>query len=302
MIQLNHIHKHYGPRVALDDVNLHISNGICFGLIGPNGAGKSTLMKILSCILEDFEGEALVSDQPLRENRDSIKKKLGYVPQEICLEEKLTAIDNLSFFGRIYGLKGNDLKHAMDKVMKKVGLYDRRKDLVSSFSGGMKRRMNIACALLHNPKIIILDEPTVGVDPQSRNYIFDIIKDLKKEGKTVLYSSHYMEEVENLCDEIALIDSGNIVEYGSIREILKKHATPSIFVQSEGIKKKDLVTFGEVTEVKDGFVVETEEPLKVMDDLASIFIEKNISVERLEISKRSLEDIFLTLTGTSLRD
>ncbi|UCZ54656.1 ABC transporter ATP-binding protein [Bacillus shivajii] len=302
MIELLNVNKRYGDRRALENIDLHIDEGICFGLIGPNGAGKSTLMKILSSILEDFEGDVSLFNQPLRKDKTAIQRRIGYVPQDICLEEKLTAIDNLSFFGRIYGLKGKQLKKRMDEVLKKVGLFDRRKDPVTNFSGGMKRRMNISCALLHDPDLIILDEPTVGVDPQSRNHIFDIINDLKSEGKTVLYSSHYMEEVENLCDKIALIDQGQIVESGTVREILVKYATPSIFVQGTGVKKEDLKQFGEVSDVKEGYKIDTNEPLQVIDDIADLLLKKEAQVERLEITKQSLEDIFLSLTGSSLRD
>lgn len=190
----------------------------------------------------------------------------------------------------------------MDEVLQKVGLLDRKKDAVSSYSGGMKRRLNIACALLHEPDIIILDEPTVGVDPQSRNHIFDIITDLKKEGKTVLYSSHYMEEVESLCDQIALIDQGEIVESGSIRELLVKYSTPSIFIQGIGVEKEDLVAFGSVIEVKDGYKINTSEPLQMLEQIADLFLTKDVQIERLEITRPSLEDIFLSLTGSSLRD
>ncbi|MDE5413717.1 ABC transporter ATP-binding protein [Alkalihalobacterium chitinilyticum] len=302
MIQFTEVNKQYGNRVALKDINLHIEDGVCFGLIGPNGAGKSTLMKILCNILGDYKGDVSVFGQPLQKDNTEIKRRIGYVPQDLVLEEKLTGIDNLSFFGRIYGLKGKPLKDRMDEVLQKVGLLDRKKDAVSSYSGGMKRRLNIACALLHEPDIIILDEPTVGVDPQSRNHIFDIINDLKKEGKTVLYSSHYMEEVESLCDQIALIDQGEIVESGSIRELLVKYSTPSIFIQGIGVKKEDLVSYGSVIEVKDGYKIDTAKPLQMLEQIADLFLTKDVQIERLEITRPSLEDIFLSLTGSSLRD
>lgn len=302
LIHLQAVQKKYGARIALEDINLQIGKGTCFGFIGPNGAGKSTLMKILVGILDEYEGEVSVFKQSLRKHKGSIQQKMGYVPQDICIEEKLTALDNMMYFGRVYGLRGNVLKKRVDDILSMVGLSDRKKEIVSTFSGGMKRRMNIGCALLHEPDIIILDEPTVGVDPQSRNHIFEIIKELKREGKTILYSSHYMEEVENLCDSIALIDQGKIVEQGTIRELFVKYAASSIFVQGKGIHKDSLKQFGEMSEVREGYMIEVEEPLKILDKIAQLLISQNVQVERLEISKPSLEDIFLSLTGSTLRD
>ncbi|WP_216828711.1 ABC transporter ATP-binding protein [Alkalihalobacterium elongatum] len=302
MIQFTDVNKMYKERAALKNINLHINEGVCFGLIGPNGAGKSTLMKILCNILGDYKGNVSVSGKLLESGNSEIKRKIGYVPQDLVLEEKLTGLDNLAFFGRIYGLKGKALKDRIDEVLQKVGLLDRKKDAVSSYSGGMKRRLNIACALLHEPDIIIMDEPTVGVDPQSRNHIFDIINELKNNGKTVMYSSHYMEEVESLCDDIALIDQGEIVESGSIRELLVKYSKPSIFVQGIGVEKDDLNAFGSVIKVKDGYKIDTPEPLQKLEQIADLFLTKDVQIERLEITRPSLEDIFLSLTGSSLRD
>lgn len=208
MLTIKEVSKQYKNTKALENISLSIPNGCCFGLVGPNGAGKSTLIKIISNIIQDFEGDIQFNDSIIRK---SPKQYIGYVPQEICLEQSVTAQRNLDFFGKLYGLKGKQLQERTEEVLSFIGLINRSKDKVATFSGGMKRRLNIGCALIHQPKIIIMDEPTVGIDPQSRKYIFDIINRLKKAGCTIIYTSHYMEEVEELCDQVAFIDNGKII-------------------------------------------------------------------------------------------
>ncbi|MBH8599232.1 ABC transporter ATP-binding protein [Thermoactinomyces sp. CICC 10523] len=302
MIQIAHLKKRYGNKQALDGISLSIPSGICFGLIGPNGAGKSTLMKILCGVLEEYEGEVSMNGIDIRERKAELKRKIGYVPQDIVLHETLTARDNLMFFGSMYRMKGNELRQRVDEVLRLVGLAERGNDPVKSFSGGMKRRINIGCALMHNPDFIIMDEPTVGVDPQSRNYIFEMIYALKEDKKTILYSSHYMEEVEAICEEIALVDNGKVLESGDIAGLIDKYSTAGVYLEADGVSAESLQNFGEVLAKKDGWLICSEDPLGVMNQLALWLKQQEISVGRLELSKMTLEDIFLSLTGKSLRD
>ncbi len=302
MIDVKNVSKHYGPIQALDNISFRIKEGTCFGLVGPNGAGKSTLMKILSGILLQFDGDMSVNDHVVSKDRLAIKKQIGYVPQEICLEESLTARDNLILFGNLYGLKGKNLQYRMEEVLEQIGLTDRSKDKVVTFSGGMKRRLNIGCALLHKPPIVIMDEPTVGIDPQSRNSIFSIIHQLKSEGSTIIYSSHYMEEVEQLCDSIGLIDKGKLMEQGEMGELLERYGKPSLFISGEGISEEILKTFGTPESKGNGYLLTSDDPLATLEKVIGRFREDGIVPRRLELYQPRLEDVFFNLTGTQLRD
>ncbi|CDO03966.1 putative ABC transporter ATP-binding protein YxlF [Oceanobacillus picturae] len=218
MLNLKSVKKQYERNMALNDISLNFSRGKCYGLVGPNGAGKTTLLKIISSIIQDFDGSLTFTEA----SRANSKEIIGYIPQEICLEETVTAWDNLSFFGKIYGLKGQTLKLRINEVLNDIGLTDKAKHKVSAYSGGMKRRLNIGCALLHTPDLIIMDEPTIGIDPQSRRYIFNMIEKLKEHGCAIIYASHYMEEIEQICDEAIFIDKGNIAENGRVDVLLQK--------------------------------------------------------------------------------
>ncbi|MGP4060657.1 ABC transporter ATP-binding protein [Halobacillus sp. H74] len=302
MIEVNKVSKRYGSTRALVDISLSIAEGTCFGLVGPNGAGKSTLMKILSGILLEFDGDILVNERSVSKDRMSIKKQLGYVPQEICLEDTLTARDNLIFFGKLYGLSGRHLEKRIEQVLDQIGLLERSKDKVSTFSGGMKRRLNIGCALLHEPGVIIMDEPTVGIDPQSRNSIFTIIKQLKAAGSTIIYSSHYMEEVELLCDHIGLIDKGQLMEFGEMNDLLARYAKPSLFISGDEIQEEMLSPFGNLEKKGTGYVIDSQEPLITLEEVIVMLRENGKEPRRLELYHPRLEDIFFKLTGTQLRD
>ncbi|GGE85427.1 ABC transporter ATP-binding protein [Priestia taiwanensis] len=302
MISIKDVSKAYKTQQALKRVSLTIQPSTCFGLIGPNGAGKSTLMKIVCGVLQEYNGEVTVRGINPAQYDQAVKKELGYVPQDIVLTEELSAIDNLRFFGGVYGLRGKELEQRMKEVLALVGLEERGKDKVSTFSGGMKRRINIGCALLHNPSVIVMDEPTVGIDPQSRNYIFDIILALKKEGKTIIYSSHYMEEVQYLCDDMALIDLGVVVESGNLMEIIQKHSKQGVYVEGQDIMKEQLQSFGMLIEKGNGYLVSSDTPLETLQQIATYVREHQLHVQRLELSQTSLEDIFLLLTGKKLRD
>ncbi|SDJ57265.1 ABC transporter ATP-binding protein [Salimicrobium halophilum] len=302
MINVENVSKQYGSIQALENIDFQIEEGTCFGLVGPNGAGKSTLMKILSGILLDFEGDIQVNEWKVSKDRSKIKQQLGYIPQEICLEETLTAYDNLMLFGTLYGLKKKELHKRIDEVLEQIGLVHRAKNKVVTFSGGMKRRLNIGCALLHNPSIIIMDEPTVGIDPQSRNSIFSIIHQLKEAGSTIIYSSHYMEEVEQLCDSIGLIDKGELVEFGRMEALLDKYAKPSLFISGQDVEPEMLQNFGKVEKKGNGYLLNSDEPLLTLRDLVTYCDEHNLEPHRLELYHPRLEDIFFHLTGTQLRN
>ncbi|TGA97972.1 ABC transporter ATP-binding protein [Sporolactobacillus shoreae] len=302
VLEINQLTKAFSSKTALDHVSFSIRKGTCFGLLGPNGAGKSTTMKILTGILSADSGTVRMFGMDAAANRLAVQKQVGYVPQEITLYDKLSAIDNLKFFGGLYGITGTLLKTRIEAVLQETGLSDRAKDQIKSFSGGMKRRINIACALLHEPKLLILDEPTVGIDPQSRNHIFDMIRHLRDSGVTVIYSTHYMEEVEALCDEIAIIDQGKVIAQGSLEQLFDRFAQKAVYLETG--KNFQPESIGEVKKIYrrgHGWVLETDHPLAVMKTLLD-HQESGDELKAIEMVKPSLEDVFLSLTGTSLRD
>ncbi|GIM46194.1 putative ABC transporter ATP-binding protein YfiL [Collibacillus ludicampi] len=303
VLEVENLSKAYGSKQALRNVSFSVEAGTCFGLLGPNGAGKSTTMKIITGIIDRDDGTVTVLGHDSKREREEIRKKVGYVPQEITLYEKLSAFDNLVFFGELYGVRGPVLKKRIDEVLELVGLADRAKDAVGTFSGGLKRRINIAAALLHKPKLIILDEPTVGIDPQSRNHIFNMIRELKEEGVTVVYSTHYMEEAEALCDHIAIIDHGQVIAQGSLEELLDNYGRKSVYVEAEGWSElPQLPHVKQIKEEKRGWMIETDHLLETMNSITRAALEQDIIVHQLEIKRPSLETVFLSLTGTSLRD
>lgn len=212
LLQIESLNKNYGEKTVVSEVSFHVKDGDILGFIGPNGAGKSTIINMISTIEPSDHGRILFQGKDAKMQEKHFKKSLGIVPQDLALYEDLNAYDNVRFFCSLYNLKGEELSGGVKEAMEFVGLWDRRKDYPSKFSGGMKRRLNIACAIAHHPKLLIMDEPTVGIDPQSRNHILETIKTLNKRGTTVIYTSHYMEEVEALCNRIVLLDKGIVIE------------------------------------------------------------------------------------------
>jgi len=302
-IEVIKLEKTYDGKKALAGISFNVKEGSCFGLLGPNGAGKSTTMKILSGLLEADGGSVSIFGRELRKAGNAIKDQLGYVPQSITLYEKLSAYDNLRFFGEMYGVPKGELKQRIGEVLEQVGLADRAKDEVTSFSGGMKRRVNIAAALLHRPKLIIMDEPTVGIDPQSRNHIFEMIRGLKKAGVTVLYSTHYMEEVEALCDVLAIVDHGQVIAQGELNEVLERHGTQAVYLElHNGGRPPALAGANAPVQRGRGWTIETDAPLDVLAGWAQACRTASLKVSQLEMVRPSLEAVFLSLTGTTLRD
>ncbi|MCG2821758.1 MAG: ATP-binding cassette domain-containing protein, partial [Candidatus Atribacteria bacterium] len=219
MVEVKKLTKIYDARKAVDGISFEIKKGEVFGLLGPNGAGKTTTISMLSCLISPTSGDAHIEEKSIIKEPIEVKKRIGVVPQDIALYPTLSAKENLFFWGEMYGLSGRRLKEKVDEVLQVVGLTERSKDRINKYSGGMKRRINIAVGLLPSPKLLILDEPTVGVDPQSRTNILETLKGLNKNGLTILYTSHYMEEVEFLCDRIAIMDLGKIIAQGTQNEL-----------------------------------------------------------------------------------
>jgi linearmycin/streptolysin S transport system ATP-binding protein len=225
MLTVKHLRKSFGTVLAVNDVSFSVASGQILGLLGPNGAGKTTTVSMIAGLLTPDGGEVLIAGQRLAGDTDPSKRRIGLVPQDLALYDELSARDNLRFFGALYTMTGRALDTAIDRVLTLVGLADRTRDAVKTFSGGMKRRLNLAAGLLHNPDILLLDEPTVGVDPQSRNAIFDNLETLKAEGKALLYTTHYMEEVERLADRIVIVDHGTVVADDTLAGLQSRVAT-----------------------------------------------------------------------------
>ncbi|WEG10905.1 ABC transporter ATP-binding protein [Pullulanibacillus sp. KACC 23026] len=303
VVQVEHLGKRYGHKIALEDVSFTVDSGSCFGLLGPNGAGKSTTMKLLTGITDTDNGIVTILGKNAKKERQAIQKQVGYVPQAITLYEKLSALDNLIFFGEMNGVNGRLLKTRISEVLEQTGLSDRAKDAVKTFSGGMKRRINIAAALLHKPRLLILDEPTVGIDPQSRNRIFEMIRSLKQEGVSIIYSTHYMEEVETLCDQLAIIDHGKVITEGSVSGLIDQYGQKAIYLEATGMTEPPRLTEpAKVYAKNSGWVIESNKLVETMQEVLEQAKHQGREIKALEMMRPTLETVFLTLTGTSLRD
>lgn len=309
LIEVSNLVKKYDAVTVVDGVNLHIEEGEIFGLLGPNGAGKSTTLNAILGLLKISSGSVYIGGRDFSKNSREIKSKIGYVPQDLAFFEQLSAIDNVTYWGKLYGLRSSNLSKAVEEALNLTGLWDRRKDKAKNFSGGMKRRLNIACAIVHKPQILIMDEPTVGVDPQSRNNILESIKYLNKNGTTVIYTSHYMEEIEALCQRVAIMDFGKVIAQGTIEELVDsilKYNKISIEFQ----KVTDVVI--ETAENTEGVIsCEKEENLlhlkmqkdeTYLTELLENFVNKHIKIKAMTLEKPNLETVFLQLTGKKLRD
>jgi ABC-2 type transport system ATP-binding protein len=302
MIKADNLKKRFGNTVALDDVSFEVKKGETFGLLGPNGAGKTTAIRLLCGLLKPDSGMVTLdgkTDPTLVEVRSS----LGMVPQTLAIYEELSAEENLRFFGRIYGLSGRQLKERVSNCLEIAGLTQRSRERVSKFSGGMKRRLNMVCSLLHEPPLLLLDEPTVGVDPQSRNSIFDTIEDMKKQGRTIIYTTHYMEEAERLCDRVAILDYGKILDMDSVHNLIVKHGGLS-HVEAEFEQSPDPEKIKQLIDNKniqfEGTKIRFETP-RPMESLATLN-RSGIHFQTLKVQTANLEDVFLNLTGRRLRD
>ncbi|MDX2414642.1 MAG: ABC transporter ATP-binding protein [Bacteroidales bacterium] len=309
MIEVKSISKTYGKIVSLRDISFNIQKGEIFGLLGPNGAGKSTTVNILNTLLKPDSGEIYIDGANLLKDPGLSKTKMGVVPQEIALYDNLTAFENLIFWGGLYKVPGAILKKNAIEILELVGLSGRKNDRIKTFSGGMKRRINIACSLLHKPEILILDEPTAGVDPQNRNHIFEVIENLNSEGMTIIYTTHYMEEAERLCDTIGVIDLGTIRAYGTLSELREiSGAMDIITIRSSGTTEKDFerikntIPYNIVDNSNNSLRIECD---NISEDISGI-IENlkaaGLDIKGVEAQGANLESIYLRLTGKKLRD
>ena len=310
MLEALDLRKIFKGKVAVDDASFYLDEGESVGLLGPNGAGKSTTISMISSLLKPNSGDVRLNGESVLAKPQKIRDVLGVVPQEIALYEELTAYENLKFFGRIYRLKGSLLESRIQELLEMVGLRERQKELIKTYSGGMKRRINIAAALLHEPKIVIMDEPTVGIDPQSRSHILDTVRLLNREkGTTVLYTSHYMEEVEQLCSRVYIMDHGRIIASGTteeLRRILSGEDTLLVQLDKPSAELADeLRSLGPVRQVE-----ETDKGLKLivakqsglMSQVVQSAEKHRVQITNIHVQTPSLEDVFLHLTGRKLRD
>jgi ABC-2 type transport system ATP-binding protein len=312
MLETRGLHKSYGSRPAVTDLSLQIRGGEITGLLGPNGAGKSTTVAMLCGITQPDAGEVLMalpgaSTQAMGAGNATLKRCIGVVPQDVALFDELPARANLELFGSLYGLDGARLRQGVDAALAFVGLTDRAKDKPAIFSGGMKRRLNIACALVHDPQVLLFDEPTVGVDPQSRNAIFDNLEALRAQGKALLYATHYMEEAERLCDRIIVMDHGRVVASDTLTGLLGRlPVSHTLTLAISG--QVDVGALGHEAGVQRSSQQEQILSVAVADlvqgvpTVLSWLASRGHAVTRLDTTRANLEDVFLTLTGRQLRD
>ena len=308
-IEVKHLKKSFGDLQAVQDASFHADSGEVLSLLGPNGAGKSTTISMLSGLLAPNAGDACIMGHSVIRESEFAKKSLGVVPQDIALYPDLSARENLIFWGKMYGLRGATLKARVDEVLEIIGLTDRQKDHISKFSGGMKRRVNIGAALLHKPDVVIMDEPTVGIDPQSRRHILDNVKELNQQGMTVLYTTHYMEEAAELSHHIAIMDKGRVIAYGTHDELIKMVGEQTridltLNAEAEKVLEAWRSTQGVAgIDRTDGKVTAlVDDSNRVLPRLFEAASKANVRITSVDIQEPNLETVFLHLTGRALRD
>lgn len=309
IVTVKNLEKSYQAKKAVDNINFVVNKGEILGLLGPNGAGKSTTINILATVLSADNGEVNILGHNLKKNIKPIKKGIGIVPQDLAIYEEISAEKNVRFFASLYNIKGKELDYKVKEALELVALYDKKDDKPKTFSGGMKRRLNIACGIAHQPQLIIMDEPTVGIDPQSRNHILESIKTLKSRGATVIYSTHYMEEVEAISDRIIIMNEGKIIAEGTKEELNQKvndEITYSFVVKGvENINEKDFYKIQSVKKFKisDNTVeITTKKSNDNLNEIISALTASGCKIENMSREEASLETIFLELTGRNLRD
>ena len=307
MINVSNLKKTFDTVDALKGISFNIPQGECYGLLGPNGAGKTTTISIMSTLIEPNDGEVNIAGYDLKKNPLDCKKNIGVVTQELALYNEFSAYDNLLFWGGMYKIQGKELEERISETLDLLGLTDRKNDKVRTYSGGMKRRINIASALLHKPRILFMDEPTVGIDPQSRNLIFEVVEKLHNEGTTIIYTTHYMEEAERLCDRIGIMDNGEIIAQGTMKELKTLGS----------MKESVVISFINLTDKHYNMIEKEWKDLQrfedtihfystnIQGDLSKIILmcnEFGLDIRHIDVQKINLETIFLSLTGKKLRD
>lgn len=307
MIGIKDLKKSYGRHEALKGISFSIKEGEFYGLLGPNGAGKTTAISIMSSILKPDSGEVLINGNNIYSNPGETKKIIGVVPQEIALYNELSANENLMFWGGMYSVPERELKDRKNELLDLFGLTDRKNDKVANYSGGMKRRINIAAALLHRPRVLFMDEPTVGIDPQSRNLIFEVTEKLHHDGMTIIYTTHYMEEAERLCNRIGIIDKGQIIAEGTLEELKKNSpAKETIVVTFNNLDDQvaQRLFSSRKNSKRSGNTIYfyTSDLKKDLPPVIAQCQEAGAEINQIEFQKVNLETIFLSLTGKQLRD
>jgi ABC-2 type transport system ATP-binding protein len=308
-ISVQDLQKSFGENHAVQGVSFDVKEGEIFSLLGPNGAGKTTTISMLSCLLRPDDGDARIMGHSIRTDDMGVKSVLGVVPQEIALYEDLTARENLTFWGKMYGLRGSPLKARVNEVLEIIGLSDRANERVGKYSGGMKRRVNIGVALLHKPRVIYMDEPTVGIDPQSRRNILDSVVELKNQGMTVLYTTHYMEEAEELSDHIAIMDHGRLIACGTNDDLVKLVGEQTRIILTVNVDSGKMADAWQsipgvqrVT-MEDGHIdVLVDDSNLVLPRLFEAAASFSARITSVDIREPNLEAVFLHLTGRALRD
>ena len=306
-LEVHEVSKQYGATTALDRVSFQVHEGEIFGLLGPNGAGKTTLLSILSCLLEPTSGEVRLLGRPIAPGDRDVRRLIGVVPQELAIYSELTARENLHFFGELYGVRGGELRRRVGHILDAVGLGDKADDRVRTFSGGMRRRLNLGAALAHGPSLLLLDEPTVGVDPQSRNHIFEEVRRLNGEGMTLVYTSHYMEEVQALCSRIGIMDRGRLAACDTLPRLLQ--LLPGVLrfrvrAVTPGLRERLKNLPGAVLSERDDRPLELEcgDVKGTLVELMRLLQQTGTELVSLDIEETNLERVFLHLTGRELRD
>ncbi len=314
ILEVRNLRKSYGDLVAVEDVSFTVDHGQVFGLLGPNGAGKSTTMMMVCGLLTPDSGTILVAGEEMRPDRRELKRLLGVVPQDLAIYPELTARENLRFFGKLYGLNGSRLNSRVDDALSRTGLGPRADDAAREFSGGMKRRLNFGCALLHEPKLLILDEPTVGVDPQSRSHLLDSVQQVAREGVAVIYASHYMEEVEEICRKVAIVDHGRVVAedsldalLGRMKSVIRLHIRGSAIpipprIASVVTVERNGDDNHQIIDIDRGRLSQEISLDQTLADLLCDARNQGATLETIESHEANLERLFLQLTGNKLRD
>ncbi|WP_168122984.1 ABC transporter ATP-binding protein [Paenibacillus sp. HB172176] len=309
VLELKQLTKKFGDFIAVDNISLKISEGEIFGFLGANGAGKSTTINMIASLLRSTKGEIELLGKNIAKNSRFAKTNIGIVPQDLAIYEDMTAYENVSFFAGLYGLRGELLRDRSEEALQFVGLEDKHKSYPKNFSGGMKRRLNIACAIAHRPKLIIMDEPTVGIDPQSRNYILNSVRKLNDMGCTIIYTSHYMEEVEEICTRIAIVDHGKVIADGTKQQLMSMiKDTKDVWIEvksTEAIDQRALSAIQGVTALsleEQTVKITSKVEVNNLNLIIQLLIKQGVEIRSIDEQAPNLESVFLTLTGRNLRD
>lgn len=309
IVKVNQLSKRFNDIYAVDGVSFSIEEGEIFGLLGPNGAGKSTLISLMINMLVPNSGDVFLFSENVKKQFRKVSKKIGFIPQNIAFYHEFTAYENIKFFGELYGLKGKELEDSVNRTLETIGLEENSKQQAKNFSGGMMRRLNIGCAIVHKPKLLIMDEPTVGIDPQSRNRILDVIQELNKKGTTIIYTSHYMEEVERICTRLAIVDHGKIIAQGTPQELkvlVSDQQSLEVTVLANSVVEKNelerVVGVDYISIDENVITIYSSKDVQNLDKIIQYFISKNIKIINIDYQETNLESVFLSLTGRKLRD